>query len=69
MAKTKKQCPECSTHTISFLKKNIDVIYDEQNRFKKLGKAKSVEQTVNLMIQEWKTDRDVENAIKNNHGK
>ncbi len=65
MSKTKLQCPECSTHTISFLKSNIDIVYDEQTRLKKIGKAKSVEQTVNLMIAEWKVFRDVEQAINN----
>ena len=69
MAKTKKQCPECSTHTISFLKTNIDLVYDEKNRLKKIGKSKSIEQTINLMVAEWKVFKDVENAINNNNKK
>lgn len=66
MAKTKEQCPECSTWTLSFLKPNADIIYAEKERLRKNGKKKSFEETVNLMISEWKVFRDVENAIENN---
>ncbi len=65
MPKTKLQCPECSTWTLSFLKPNADIIYKEKERLRSIGKKKSFEETVNLMIAEWKTDRDVEQAINN----
>lgn len=65
MSKTKEQCPECSTHTVSFLKPNADIVYAERERFRKIGKRKTIEETVNLMIAEWKVFKDVEGAINN----
>lgn len=58
MAKTKEQCPECSTWTISFLKPNADIIYAEKERLRRLGKKKSFEEVVNKIISEWGISKD-----------
>lgn len=50
MARSKKDCPECTTHTIQFTPANTAKIYDTQGKYLSKGKRKSVEQIVNILI-------------------
>jgi len=50
MARKKEQCPDCSTHTITFNPKNVDIIYAKKEEYRKSGNRKTIEQIVNILI-------------------
>ena len=50
MAKSKIQCPDCCTYTITFTKENCQKILNAQGDLLKQGKRRSVEQVVNKLL-------------------
>lgn len=51
MPKTKEQCPDCCTYTITFTASNCLYIYDRQSKLKGIKKRNvSIENAVNEII-------------------
>lgn len=49
----KEDCPECSTHTVTFNPRATEIIENEKKAYLKKGKRRSVEQIVNKIILQW----------------
>lgn len=51
MPVSKEECPECSTHTVTFSEKAAGIIYDLSAQGVKRRKKRSIEQIVNKLIE------------------
>ena len=59
MAKTKEQCPSCSTQTISITSDNIEYIQGIQRQYQRKGKRKpSIEDVINKILTEHRFLKD-----------